>query len=136
MTSLWKYKMLPILQITRIPLNVKMVGQWQVANSVTANAYLFQIKVFWLEDLEFVYFFFFSEVRKKNQYICFRCASQKKLRKKWSCGWVIGRPKYISNSSFLVAFGLAAVCFSSNLENRFISFSVLIKKHTWLYIKT
>lgn len=57
--------MLPILQITRIPLKVKMVGQWQVVNSVIANAYLFQIKVFDWKIWNLFISFFFSEVRKK-----------------------------------------------------------------------
>jgi len=46
----------------------------------------------------------------------------------------MGRPEYIYNSAFLVAFGIAAVCLSSNPENRFISFGILIENCTLLYI--
>lgn len=80
--------------------------------------------------------FFLSEERKEINTFVSGVQVRKTLGMKWSHSWVKEKPKYISNFDCLVPFGIAAVCLSSNSENRFMSFGVLIKNHTWLCVST
>lgn len=78
-----------------------------------------------LEDLNG----FLLPLRKEKKNLFLSDMQVRKLEEKqWSRSWIIGRPHSISHSAFLVAFGIAAVCLSSNPENSFI---VLFENHKW-----